>query len=142
MAFGRQGGQCFYPLLWNACGLFGQLDRRSDTAFTEASSRRDISSQDYHGGDTVSVERDAMRDVRRSKKIGLNKQGKDAAIAKDIKRIILLTPRTHVERSSEASAWLCALYTGTRALTIAAVLLGDIIGVANPDQTRASLTKL
>jgi hypothetical protein len=78
----------------------------------------------------------AMRDVRRSKKTGLNKHGKDAAIAKDIKRIISLTPRTHVERSSEASAWLCALYTGARALTMAAVLLGDIIGVTIPDRSK------
>ena len=76
----------------------------------------------------------AMRDVRRTKKGGMNKSGRDAAIGKDIQRIIALTPDTHVEKASEASVWLCALYTGARAITITSVLLKDIIGVFKPEQ--------
>jgi hypothetical protein len=71
----------------------------------------------------------ALRDIKHSKKSSSLKNSKDAAISKDIERIIRLTPDHHVEKASEASAWLCALYTGARAITITNVKLQNIIGV-------------
>jgi hypothetical protein len=75
----------------------------------------------------------AMRDVRRTKKSSMKTCGRDAAIGKDVERIVSLTPDTHIEKASEASAWLCALYTGARAITITSVLLMDIIAVFKLD---------
>ena len=87
----------------------------------------------------------AMRDVKRSKKGSINCSGRDAAIGKDIRRIVSLTPDTHVEKASEASVWLCALYTGARAITITSVLLMDIIGVfkrPNQEQTDRVIVRI
>ena len=87
----------------------------------------------------------AMRDVKRSKKGSINCSGRDAAIGKDIQRIVSLAPDTHVEKASEASVWLCALYTGARAITITSVLLMDIIGVfkrPNQEQTDRVIVRI
>jgi hypothetical protein len=80
----------------------------------------------------------AMRDVRRTKKSSMVTKGKDAAIGKDVERIIELVPENHVEKASEASAWLCALYTGARAITITSVLLMDILAVFKPSSEENS----
>lgn len=78
----------------------------------------------------------AMRDVRRTKRSSMNNSGSDPAIGKDIQRIVSLTPNTHIEKASEASTWLCALYTGARAITMTLVLLMDIIAVFKPENEK------
>jgi len=75
-----------------------------------------------------------MHDVQRTKKITFNKNGKDATIGNDVQQIMSLTHDLHIEKASEASVWLCALYTGAHAITITSVLLKDFIAVFKPDE--------
>ncbi len=84
-----------------------------------------------HTGEEVTEDiRKAMRRAVRQVRVHSNRKhagtGKSPANIFDVQRIIEMTPIGKPQRDAEATLWLLGLYSGSRAITLRHVLLGDI----------------
>jgi hypothetical protein len=81
----------------------------------------------------------ALKHVKTSSARRKGSEGKDAAIYADIERIIEMTPVGLPTKPAEASLWLTAVSTGSRAVTCFHVNVGDIERVIRPLDNSARL---